>query len=122
MSSLTMPPASCHPERSEASAERSRGICFSRLKESIPPCGIAALGMTLGRGIGGAGKLVGCKKRQGHHTRSRLYYTLNCMRRRKPGRIRKRIAAEYGYTVIYEQLREGGYQVIVPALAAMLLT
>ena len=24
--------------------------------------------------------------------------------------------AEYGYTVIYEQLAEGGYQVIVPAL------
>ena len=24
--------------------------------------------------------------------------------------------AEYGYTVIYEQLEEGGYQVIVPAL------
>jgi predicted RNase H-like HicB family nuclease len=24
--------------------------------------------------------------------------------------------AEYGYTVIYEELQEGGYQVIVPAL------
>jgi antitoxin HicB len=24
--------------------------------------------------------------------------------------------AEYGYTVLYEQLAEGGYQVIVPAL------
>ena len=24
--------------------------------------------------------------------------------------------AEYGYTVIYEKLEEGGYQVIVPAL------
>lgn len=24
--------------------------------------------------------------------------------------------AEYGYTVIYEELEEGGYQVIVPAL------
>jgi len=24
--------------------------------------------------------------------------------------------AEYGYTVLYEQLTEGGYQVIVPAL------
>ena len=25
-------------------------------------------------------------------------------------------SAEYGYTVIYEELSEGGYQVIVPAL------
>jgi antitoxin HicB len=27
--------------------------------------------------------------------------------------------AEYGYNVIYEQLEEGGYQVIVPALAGI---
>jgi len=27
--------------------------------------------------------------------------------------------AEYGYTVIYEQLEEGGYQVIVPALPGL---
>jgi len=26
------------------------------------------------------------------------------------------ISAEHGYTVIYEKLREGGYQVLVPAL------
>jgi len=27
--------------------------------------------------------------------------------------------AEYGYNVIYEQIEEGGYQVIVPALAGI---
>jgi predicted RNase H-like HicB family nuclease len=27
--------------------------------------------------------------------------------------------AEYGYNVIYEQLAEGGYQVIVPALSGI---
>jgi predicted RNase H-like HicB family nuclease len=28
--------------------------------------------------------------------------------------------AEYGYTVIYEELEEGGYQVIVPALPGII--
>jgi predicted RNase H-like HicB family nuclease len=28
--------------------------------------------------------------------------------------------AEYGYTVLYEQLEEGGYQVIVPALLGII--
>jgi antitoxin HicB len=28
----------------------------------------------------------------------------------------RQISAEYGYTVLYEELREGGYHVIVPAL------
>ncbi len=29
---------------------------------------------------------------------------------------KEELTAEYGYTVIYEQLSEGGYQVFVPAL------
>ena len=35
----------------------------------------------------------------------------------RQSRFRKQhLSAEYGYTVIYERLLEGGYQVIVPAL------
>ncbi len=36
---------------------------------------------------------------------------------RTPPKARKHfVSAQHGYTVIYEQLLEGGYQVIVPAL------
>jgi antitoxin HicB len=36
---------------------------------------------------------------------------------RRQSAVRKHhLSAEYGYTVIFERLSEGGYQVIVPAL------
>ena len=38
------------------------------------------------------------------------------MPRKKTSSTNKHSAPEYGYTVIYERLFEGGYQVIVPAL------
>jgi len=38
------------------------------------------------------------------------------MGRRQSTSRKQHVSAEYGYTVIYEQLLEGGYQVIVPAL------
>ena len=38
------------------------------------------------------------------------------MARRQSTFRKQHVSAEYGYTVIYERLLEGGYQVIVPAL------
>jgi predicted RNase H-like HicB family nuclease len=38
------------------------------------------------------------------------------MARRQSTSRKPHLSAEYGYTVIYERLLEGGYQVIVPAL------
>ena len=38
------------------------------------------------------------------------------MARRQSTSRTQRLSAEHGYTVIYEPLLEGGYQVIVPAL------
>ena len=38
------------------------------------------------------------------------------MPKRRPLSSKQDPASEYGYTVIYEKLAEGGYQVIVPAL------
>jgi predicted RNase H-like HicB family nuclease len=38
------------------------------------------------------------------------------MARRQSISRKQHISAEHGYTVIYERLLEGGYQVIVPAL------
>jgi predicted RNase H-like HicB family nuclease len=38
------------------------------------------------------------------------------MARRQPTFRKQHSSAEHGYTVIYERLLEGGYQVIVPAL------
>ena len=38
------------------------------------------------------------------------------LRRRKNSQPKEELVTEYGYTVIYERLSEGGYQVIVPAL------
>ena len=38
------------------------------------------------------------------------------MARKQPKDRKHLISAQYGYTVIYEPLLEGGYQVIVPAL------
>ena len=38
------------------------------------------------------------------------------MGRRQSTSRNQHVSAEYGYTVIYEHLLEGGYQVIVPAL------
>ena len=35
---------------------------------------------------------------------------------RPPKQRDRQVSAEYGYTVIYEKLLEGGYHVIVPAL------
>jgi len=51
---------------------------------------------------------------------ARCYYQLgkakSSMARRQSTFRKQRLSAEYGYTVIYERLLEGGYQVIVPAL------
>ena len=41
------------------------------------------------------------------------------MRPLTPSRSEEEHAAEYGYTVIYEKLAEGGYQVFVPALSGI---
>jgi predicted RNase H-like HicB family nuclease len=38
------------------------------------------------------------------------------MARRQSTFRKQHVSAEYGHTVIYERLLEGGYQVIVPAL------
>ena len=38
------------------------------------------------------------------------------MPKRRPLSSKQDPVSEYGYTVIYEKLAEGGYQVIVPAL------
>jgi predicted RNase H-like HicB family nuclease len=38
------------------------------------------------------------------------------MSRRQPKLRKQLVSAQHGYTVIYERLLEGGYQVIVPAL------
>lgn len=38
------------------------------------------------------------------------------MPRRQSAHRKRHLSAEYGYTVIFERLSEGGYQVIVPAL------
>jgi predicted RNase H-like HicB family nuclease len=38
------------------------------------------------------------------------------MARRQATSRKQHLSAEHGYTVIYERLLEGGYQVIVPAL------
>lgn len=38
---------------------------------------------------------------------------------RRPAPRNRKTSAEYGYTVLYERLREGGYHVIVPALAGI---
>jgi predicted RNase H-like HicB family nuclease len=38
------------------------------------------------------------------------------MSRTQPKPRKHLVSAEHGYTVIYERLLEGGYQVIVPAL------
>jgi predicted RNase H-like HicB family nuclease len=38
------------------------------------------------------------------------------MARRQSTSCKQHLSAEHGYTVIYERLLEGGYQVIVPAL------
>jgi antitoxin HicB len=38
------------------------------------------------------------------------------MSQRQPRPRKRQVSAEHGYTVIYELLLEGGYQVMVPAL------